>query len=168
MTKFFINFKEKNYFWTISPFSPFWGQIFFQKIWLYDADSHMGPKHNLKFQKNWANSKKTTGRTEGWTDPDWMGFQKYIRSENQIWNWQTSLENHPLLNMYWMPKMHENPIKAILISAFSKSSIKSLARTITSIFRLVFRKIQAYNDKCRFSTDDSTFWVVQNKPVTIQ
>ena len=41
------------------------------------------------------------------------------------------MENHPLLNMYWMPKMHENLIKAILISAFSKSSIKSLARTIT-------------------------------------
>ena len=77
-----------------------------------------------------------------------------------------SMENHPLLNMYWMPKMHENLIKAILISAFSKSSIKSLARTITSIFRLVFRQIQAYNHKCRFSTDDSTFWVVQNKPVT--
>ena len=36
--------------------------------------------------------------------------------------------------------------------------------TITSIFRLLFRKIQTYNNKCRLFT--GVFWVVQNsKPV---
>ena len=62
------------------------------------------------------------------------------------------IENHQLPNMYWMPKMHKNPIKATFIIACPKSSIKPLARTITSIFRLFFRQIQAYNDKCRFFT----------------
>ena len=62
-----------------------------------------------------------------------------------------------------MPKMHKNPIKA----RFIISSIKPLARTITSIFRLFFRQIQTYNDKCRFFTGVNTFWVVQNnKPKT--
>ena len=76
------------------------------------------------------------------------------------------IENHQLPNMYWMPKMHKNPIKATFIIACPKSSIKPLARTITSIFRLFFRQIQAYNDKCRFFTGVNTFWVVQNnKPV---
>ena len=46
------------------------------------------------------------------------------------------------------------------------SSIKPLARTITSVFHLFFRQIQIYNDKCRFFTGVNTFWVVQNnKPV---
>ena len=77
-----------------------------------------------------------------------------------------SIENHQLPNMYWMPKMHKNPIKARFIIASPKSSIKPLARTITSIFRLFFRQIQTCNDKCRFFTDVNTFWVVQNnKPV---
>ena len=52
------------------------------------------------------------------------------------------IENHRLLNMYWMPKLHENPIKARLIKASPKSSIKPLARSITSVFRLFFRQIQ--------------------------
>ena len=68
--------------------------------------------------------------------------------------------------MYWMPKMHKNPVKARFIIASHKSSIKPLARTIISIFRLFFRQTQTYNDKCRFFTGVNTFWVVQNnKPV---
>ena len=41
------------------------------------------------------------------------------------------IENHRLPNMYWMPKMHKNPIKARFIIVTPKSSIKPLARTIT-------------------------------------
>ena len=63
------------------------------------------------------------------------------------------IKNHRLPNMYWMPKMHKNPIKR-------------LARTITSIFRLLFRQIQTYNDKCKYFTVVNPFRVVQNnKPV---
>ena len=77
------------------------------------------------------------------------------------------IENHRLPNMYRMPKMHKNSIKARFITASPKCSIKPLARTITSIFRFCFRQIQTYNDKCRSFTGVNTFWVVQNnKPVT--
>ena len=53
-----------------------------------------------------------------------------------------SIENHRLPNMYWKHKMYKNPIKGRFITASPKSSIKPLARTITSIFRLFFRQIQ--------------------------
>ena len=49
------------------------------------------------------------------------------------------IENHQSPNMFWMPKMHKNPIKARFITASPKSSIKLLASTITSIFCLFFR-----------------------------
>ena len=76
------------------------------------------------------------------------------------------IENHPLPNMYWMLKMYKNPIKGRFIIASPKSSIKLLVRTITSTFRLLFRQIQTYNDKCRFFTSVNTFSVVKNnKPV---
>ena len=67
------------------------------------------------------------------------------------------IENHQLPNMYWMPKMDKNFIKGRFIIASPKSSIEPLARTITLIFRLLFRQIQTYNDKCRFFTDVNTF-----------
>ena len=60
------------------------------------------------------------------------------------------IENHRLPNMYWMTKIHKNPIKARFIIASPKSAMKRLARTMTSIFRLLFRQIQTYNDKYRF------------------
>ena len=76
------------------------------------------------------------------------------------------VENDRLPNKNWMPKIHKNAIKARFITASPNSSIKPLVRTITSIFRLFFRQIQTYNDKCRFFTGVNTFWVVQNnKPV---
>ena len=57
------------------------------------------------------------------------------------------IENHRLPNMYWIHKIHKNPIKARLIIASPKSSIKPLARTTTSVLRLFFfRQIQTYND----------------------
>ena len=68
--------------------------------------------------------------------------------------------------MYWMPKMHKNSIKARFNIASPKSSIKPLTSIITSIFRLFFRQIETYNDKCRFFTGVDKSWVVQNnKPV---
>ena len=73
----------------------------------------------------------------------------YLRIKFGIGN--IPIENHRLPNMYWMPKMHKNPIKARFIIASPKSSIKPLARTTTSVFRLFFRQIQTYNDKCRLS-----------------
>ena len=77
-------------------------------------------------------------------------------------------ENHCLPNMYWMPKLHKTPIKARFIIASPKSSIKPLAKAITSAFRLFYKQIESYNDKCRFFTGVNTFWVVQsNKPVTV-
>ena len=46
----------------------------------------------------------------------------------------------------------------LYICIYPQSSIKPLARTITSIFRI----IQTYNDKCRSFTGVNTFWVVRN------
>ena len=66
-----------------------------------------------------------------------------------------------------MPKMHKNPIKGGFIIASPKSSIKPLARTITSVFRLFFRQIYTHNDKCWFFTGVNTFWVVQNNEPVI-
>ena len=77
-----------------------------------------------------------------------------LKTEFGIYN--IPIENHRLPNMYWMPEIHKNPIKARFMIVSPKSSIKPLARTITSIFRLFFRQIQIYNDKCRFFTGVNT------------
>ena len=72
------------------------------------------------------------------------------------------IENHQSPNMFWMPKMHKNPIKARFITASPKSSIKPLASTMTSIFRLFFRQIQTYN-KGRLFTGVNTFYSTEQQ-----
>ena len=52
--------------------------------------------------------------------------------------------------------MHKRPIKARFIIASPKSSIKPLSQTITSAFRLFYRQIESYNDKCRFFSGVNT------------
>ena len=93
-------------------------------------------------------------------------IDKNIRDlKNKFGIYNIAIENHRLPNMYWMPKMHKNPIQTRFIITSPKSFIKPLASTITPIFRLFFRQIQTYNYKCRFFTGVNTFWVVQKKPV---
>ena len=66
-----------------------------------------------------------------------------------------------------MLQMHKNPIKDRFMIAYPKSSLKPLARTVTSIFRLFFRQIQTYNNKCRIFTGVNNLQAVKNnKPVT--
>ena len=45
-----------------------------------------------------------------------------------------SIKNDKLPNMHWMPKMHKKPIKDRFLIASPKSSIKTLASNIKSIF----------------------------------
>ena len=62
--------------------------------------------------------------------------------------------------------MHKNPIKARFIIVSPKSSIKPLARTITSIFVCFLDKHKHIMINVGFFTGVNTFWVVQNyKPV---
>lgn len=76
-------------------------------------------------------------------------------------------ENFCLPTIYWMPKMHKNPIKSRFIIAAPICSIKPLSKAITQIFRLFYKQIEAYNKKCQFFTGVNAFWVVQsNKKVT--
>ena len=77
-------------------------------------------------------------------------------------------ENHCLPKIYWIPKKHKNPSKARFIIASPKCSIKPLSRALTSIFKLFYKQIEAYNLKCQYFSGVKSFWVVQfqnNQPV---
>ena len=50
------------------------------------------------------------------------------------------IETDQLSNVYWIPKMHKNPIKARIIVVSPKFSIKPLVSTIRSVFHLFLDK----------------------------
>ena len=73
-----------------------------------------------------------------------------------------SNESRKLPHIYWLPKLHKNPIKFRFIIAAPNCSIKPLSQTITKIFKLFYRQIEKYNSKSYFYSFIKTFWVIQN------
>ena len=77
-------------------------------------------------------------------------------------------DQHRLPRMYWLPKLHKNPIKARFIVAAPKCTVKHLSKNVTSVFQLFYKQIEAYNHKSKFFSGVNTFWVVQNNKPVIQ
>ena len=64
--------------------------------------------------------------------------------------------------MYWIPKMHKNPISFRVIITSPVCSIKPLAKDITSIFKLFYEKVERYHTKGKVWSGIKTFWTIQN------
>ena len=63
--------------------------------------------------------------------------------------------------------MHKIPIKARFLVVSPRSSVKPLAKTITSEFQLFYKQTENYIDKCRFFVGVNTFRVEQNTYASI-
>ena len=70
------------------------------------------------------------------------------------------MKNLPV--MYWIPKMHKNPISFRFIIVSPVCSIKPLSKDITSIFKLFYEKVERYDTKGKVWSGIKTFWTIQN------
>ena len=68
-----------------------------------------------------------------------------------------------LPKMYWIPKMHKDPIKARFIVASVKCTTKKLAKSVTSVLKRFYTQIENYHGKNYFFSSIKTFWCIQNK-----
>ena len=98
--------------------------------------------------------------------------EQIVTNHKKDLNGQFKLEldsdNQCLPHIYWLPKMHKNPIKFRFIIAAPKCSVKPLSKSITSIFKLFYKQIEAYNKKCFFYSGIKMFWVIQNNEPVIK
>ena len=92
----------------------------------------------LLLLQNWDNSSTDTYNNAGGLSANDI-IDKNIRDLKIKFGIDNIPIENRLLNMYWVPKMHKNPIKARFIIVSPKSSMKPLTRTITSIFHFSFQ-----------------------------
>ena len=64
--------------------------------------------------------------------------------------------------MYWMPKLHKNPIGSRFIIASKKCSTKPLSTVISRVFKMIFAHVESFHKKSHFYSSFKKFWVVQN------
>ena len=76
--------------------------------------------------------------------------------------------NLVLPGMHWLPKKHKNPSKARFIVAASLCTLKPLARSLTSVFKLFQKQVENYNLKGQFFSGVKPFWIIQDKQPVIK
>ena len=67
-----------------------------------------------------------------------------------------------LPSMYWIPKMHKNPVGARFIVASKTCSTKPLTEVISNVFKMLYKHVEGFNNKSHFYSSFKKFWVVQN------
>ena len=67
-----------------------------------------------------------------------------------------------LPTMYWIPKMHKNPIKHRFIVASKTCSTKQLSTAVSNTFKLIYRQTENFHRFSKFDANYNKFWVIQN------
>ena len=74
---------------------------------------------------------------------------------------------HSLPLMYWMPKIHKNPVGFRFIVASANCSSKPLSKAISSIFKLIYNQTEHFHRQAKFLSNYNKFWVLDNvTPIT--
>ena len=73
-----------------------------------------------------------------------------------------------LPSMYWIPKLHKNPVGNRFIIASPKCSLKALLKDVTPILKLFQNQIKSFHDKNRVWTGVSNFWIIQNNTPVVE
>ena len=95
-------------------------------------------------------------------------IQSHTKDLKSKFNLKVPSASNLLPHIYWLPKLHKNPIKFRFIIAAPNCSVKPLSQAVTTIFRLFYRQIETYNAKSKFYSSVKTFWVIQNNEDVIK
>ena len=97
--------------------------------------------------------------------------QEEIIQDNLEYNTRLKLSNgskdKSLPIMYWIPKLHKNPVDSRFIIVSKNCSTKPLSKTVSNVFILIYSQIENFHPKSKFLSNFNKFWVLQNiGPVT--
>ena len=70
--------------------------------------------------------------------------------------------------MYWICKLHKNPVGSRFIIASKNCSTKPLSKAISNIFKLIYSQIENIHRKSKFLSNYNKFWVLQNVDPVIE
>ena len=68
-----------------------------------------------------------------------------------------------LPDIYWIPKLHKNPVKFRFIIASKHCTTKRLSKNLSSIFTLFQKQIDTYYAKAHFYSGIKSYWIINNR-----
>ena len=70
--------------------------------------------------------------------------------------------------MYWIPKLHKNPLGSPFIIASENCSTKPLSKAVSNVFKFIYSQIENFHCKYKFLSNYNGFWVLQNVDPAIE
>ena len=68
-----------------------------------------------------------------------------------------------LPDIYWIPKLHKNPVKFRFIIASKHCTTKTLSKHVSSMFSLFQKQVDIYHKKSHFFSGIKSYWIVQDR-----
>ena len=90
-------------------------------------------------------------------------IEKHITELKQKFNITVGKEMSTLPDIYWIPKLHKNPVKFRFIIASKHCTTKTLSKNVSSIFSLFQKQVDTYYKKSHFFSGIKSYWVVQDR-----
>ena len=73
-----------------------------------------------------------------------------------------------LPDIYWLPKLHKNPVGFRFIIASKRCTTKKLSKYTSSAFTLFQKQIEKYHRVSHFYSGIKTYWIVQNRDPVLE
>ena len=98
--------------------------------------------------------------------------QEEIIQDNLEYNTRLKFSNgskdKSLLIMYWTPELHKNPGGSSFIIASKNCLTKPFSKVVSSVFKLIYSKMENFHHKSKFLSNYNKFWVLQNVDPVIE
>ena len=87
---------------------------------------------------------------------------------NKRLNLVNNVKDNCLPIMYWTPKLHKSPVGARFIIASKHCSTKPLSKTVSDVFKFIYKQVESFHTKAKFISNYNHFWVLQNADPVIE
>ena len=89
--------------------------------------------------------------------------QQHTAELKQKFNITVGDDMSTLPDIYWIPKLHKNPVKFRFIIASKQCTTKSLSKDVSSIFSLFQKQIATYHKKTHYFSGIKSYWIVNDR-----
>ena len=64
--------------------------------------------------------------------------------------------------VYWIPKLHKNPVGSRFIIASKNCSTKPLSKAVSKVFKFIYSQMEKFHRQSKFLSNYNKFWVLHH------
>ncbi len=90
-------------------------------------------------------------------------IEKHTKELKEKFDIKVEDEMSTLPDIYWIPKLHKDPVKFRFIIASKQCTTKTLSKNLSSMFSLFQKQVESYHHKTHFFSGIKSYWIVNDR-----